>query len=163
MYGGVGEYLSFWFSYFILLSWGCIGRGLMFVLYIMCTDTSYRYFLRCFGNMYWYWSCVFFCVFFIQTLSNVSFQGECSGNYIVTFCASEHTLRSGHIWLNEWLALHSAFLTAHQSGVLQRCLVVTWLVSPKTAAVPVHVLFTPYNHAPVYSVTLFKAVRCLCV
>ena len=40
---------------------------------------------------------------------------------------------------------------------VQRCLVVTWLVSRETVAVSGHVLCTPYNHAPVYSVTLFKA------
>ena len=36
-------------------------------------------------------------------------------------------------------------------------LVVTWLVPREIAVVSVHVLYTPYKHAPVYSVTLFKA------
>ena len=43
--------------------------------------------------------------------------------------------------------------------------VVTWLVPRETAAVLVHVLRTPYNYAPVYSVTLREAtyVWCMCV
>ena len=40
---------------------------------------------------------------------------------------------------------------------LQRCLVVTWLVPRKTAAVSAHVLCTPYNHAQVYCVTFLEA------
>ena len=44
-------------------------------------------------------------------------------------------------------------------------LVVTWLVPRETAAVSAHVLCTPYNHAPVYSVISFEAtyVGCMCV
>ena len=41
---------------------------------------------------------------------------------------------------------------------LQLCLVVTWLVPCETAATWVQVLCTPCNHAPIDSVTLFKAV-----
>ena len=41
---------------------------------------------------------------------------------------------------------------------LQRCLVVAWLVPHETAAVLAHILCTPYNHAPVYSVTSFQAI-----
>ena len=56
-----------------------------------------------------------------------------------------------------------AFYTAHfeynYNGPkwLQRCLVVTWLVPRETAAVSAHVLCRLYNHARVYSVTLFEA------
>ena len=39
---------------------------------------------------------------------------------------------------------------------LQLCSVVTWLVTCETAAILAHVLRTSYNHAPVYSITLFK-------
>ena len=47
----------------------------------------------------------------------------------------------------------------------QRYLVVTWLVPPETAAASVHSLCSPYNHAPVYSITSFKvtSVGCLYV
>ena len=41
---------------------------------------------------------------------------------------------------------------------LVHCLVVTWLVPRETAAVSPHVLCTPYNHSPVYSVTSFEAI-----
>ena len=40
---------------------------------------------------------------------------------------------------------------------LQRCFSCAWLVPRETAAISAHVLCTPYNHAPVYSVTLFEA------
>ena len=44
--------------------------------------------------------------------------------------------------------------------MLQHCLVViaTQLVSHKTAAVSAHVLRTPYNHAPVYSVLYVSSI-----
>ena len=44
---------------------------------------------------------------------------------------------------------------------VQRCLVVTWLVPRETAAVSVQGLSTPYNHVPVYSVSLLEAASCL--
>ena len=48
---------------------------------------------------------------------------------------------------------------------LQRCLVVIRLGPREIDAVSAQVLSTPYNHAPVYSVSLFEAiyVRCLCL
>ena len=47
----------------------------------------------------------------------------------------------------------------------QCCLVVAWLVPCETAAVSAQVLCTPYTHATVYNVTLFKVtyVGCMCV
>ena len=33
----------------------------------------------------------------------------------------------------------------------------SWLVPHETAAISAHILCTPYNHAPVYSVILFQA------
>ena len=48
---------------------------------------------------------------------------------------------------------------------LQCCLVVTWLVPRETDAASAQVHSTPYNHEPVYSVSLFEAiyVRCVCL
>ena len=48
---------------------------------------------------------------------------------------------------------------------LKRCLVITWLVPCKTAAISVHILCTPCSHAHVYSVTSCKAtyIGCMCV
>ena len=57
---------------------------------------------------------------------------------------------------SEWATLsffYRAFYGIHQ----QRCLVVTWLVTRQTAAVSVHILCTPHNHASVCSVTSFQA------
>ena len=66
------------------------------------------------------------------------------------------SLRSCRMWL--WLIV----LNIHRNGVL---MVVTWLVPHETAAVSAHVLCTPYNHAPVYSVISFEATyaRFACV
>ena len=54
---------------------------------ILVTGTFYSALLTCtdIGVVF-----VFY-IFYRDFLSNVSFQGECSGNYIVTFCASEQT------------------------------------------------------------------------
>ena len=41
----------------------------------------------------------------------------------------------------------------------KRCLVATWLVPRETNAVSAHVLCTPFNHEPVYSVTLLSYAR----
>ena len=48
---------------------------------------------------------------------------------------------------------------------LKRYLAITWLVPCKTAAISVHILCTPCNHAHVYSVTPCKAthIGCRCV
>ena len=46
---------------------------------------------------------------------------------------------------------------------LQCCFVVAWLVPHETAAVLAHVLCTPHSHAPVYSVTSFKATYIRCI
>ena len=64
------------------------------------------------------------------------------------------------------LALHSTFFNIPWKGALtlwQCCLAATWLVAAKTAPVLAHIMCTPYNHAPVYSVTLFKATYIGCM
>ena len=50
--------------------------------------------------------------------------------------------------------LIARFLNIHRSGVLTA---LAWLVPCETAAVSAQVLCTPFNNAPVYSVTSFKA------
>ena len=68
--------------------------------------------------------------------------------------------------LNKWLLPFKAQFWIFIKVVYWQCyLVVTWLVPHETAAVSTHVLCTPYNHAPVYSVTSFRAtyVGCMCV
>ena len=61
------------------------------------------------------------------------------------------------------VALHCAFVSTHRSGVrVPTALFLCWFhVTP--AAVSTHC--TPYNHAPIDSVTLFEAtyVGCMCV
>ena len=71
---------------------------------------------------------------------------------------------------SKWVTVvfYSMFFNIHPCGVftlLQCYLAVTWLVPCETAAVSVHILCTPCNHTPVYSVTLFKAiyVECICM
>ena len=58
------------------------------------------------------------------------------------------------------MAVISRFAISIEVLYSQRCLFVTWLVPRhNTAAVSVHVLCTPYNHAPVYGATSCKATR----
>ena len=64
--------------------------------------------------------------------------------YSTILCSWAGSLHS-HVILNEWLALYSAFLNIHWSGVLPAP---AWLVSHETAALSAQVLRTPYNHAP---------------
>ena len=63
-------------------------------------------------------------------------------------------LLSNAVW-KEWLAFYSVFWVSTKV-VTVLYMVVTLLVPHETAAVSAHVLCTPYNHAPVYSVTLFE-------
>ena len=64
-----------------------------------------------------------------------------------------------------FVAFYRAFGISNEVVCLQRCLVVTCLVPGDSSAVSGHVLYTPYHHAPVYSVTLLAAayVGCVCV
>ena len=74
--------------------------------------------------------------------------------------------RSHSSWaLKVTVALHSLCVSEYTPKWLQRCLVVTWLVRCEIAAVSAQVLYTPYNHALVYTVTLFEAtcIGCTCV
>ena len=72
---------------------------------------------------------------------------------------------------SEWVTgtFYSAFIWISIEVVyLQRYLVVAWLVLVpcEIAAASAHVLCTPYNHAPVYTVTIRKAIyagACLCL
>ena len=59
-----------------------------------------------------------------------------------------------HASLTDCSFLHGVFWISTEVACLQRCLVVTWLVPCKTAAVLVPVLYTPCNHVPVYSVII---------
>ena len=67
-------------------------------------------------------------------------------------------------WLTEWVtvAFYSTFLNISTEVVyLQPYLIVTWLVPHETAAVLEHILCTPCNCTPVYSVTSFSATYVL--
>ena len=57
------------------------------------------------------------------------------------------------------VSCYSAYFIIHESGLLSdsALLVAAWLVPRETAAVSVQVLRTPFNYAPVYGVTSFKA------
>ena len=61
-----------------------------------------------------------------------------------------------HTTLNKWPLLYTALFEFPPKS-WHHCLVVTWLVPRETAAVLAQVLCTSNSHAPVYSVTLFKA------
>ena len=48
------------------------------------------------------------------------------------------------------VAFYSAFWKSAEVVYVQRCLIVTWLVPRRPAAVSAHVLCTSYNHPPCY-------------
>ena len=62
-----------------------------------------------------------------------------------------------------FLFFKAHFLNIPPSGVLKRCLVVVWLPPREAAALLAHVLCTPRNQAPVYSVTSCIATYVGCV
>ena len=86
-----------------------------------------------------------------------------SGDYIELFFASEQTHHTLVLRVSEWATVALRYYNVHFFSYPQKwCthmayIVVTWLVPLETAVILEHVLLTPYNHAPVYSVTLSKA------
>ena len=60
------------------------------------------------------------------------------------------------LWLN-------FFFFIHRSGVLTELFGYHMAGATEAAAVSAHVLCAPYNHEPVYSVTLFKARVHVCL
>ena len=80
--------------------------------------------------------------------------------YSTILCFWAGSLRSSCKQLSEWVQPYTArFWIPTKVVYLQHCLVVTWLVPHKTAAISAHILCTLYNHAPVYSINLFKQVE----
>ena len=65
-----------------------------------------------------------------------------------------------HLTLNEWLHVVSTARFEYPPRWLQHCFVVTQVVPRETADVSVHVLCTPYNHAPVYNVIFLRSHIC---
>jgi len=81
---------------------------------------------------------------------------------IALFSASVQTHCALVVCDSKWVtvALHRAFWKSAKAVTpLQRCLALTWLVPRGTAAVSTHVLCTPYNRSPFYSVTTLKPPR----
>ena len=88
--------------------------------------------------------------------------------YIVLFCALEQPHCTLVACDSTWVT--AAFFIVHLFEFPSRwCtsvphyLVVKWLVPCETAAISVHILCTPYNHAPVYSVTTKGACVFSCI
>ena len=70
------------------------------------------------------------------------------------------SLRSCSMWF--WISdfLQRVFLISTEAVYLTiLILVFAWLVSSETAALSAQVLYTPFNHAKVYSLTSLKATR----
>ena len=64
---------------------------------------------------------------------------------------------------SKWVTIFDTARCEEPPTWLQRCLVVTRLAPRETAAVSAQFLRTPYNHAPVYSVTFFEAAYIGCI
>ena len=71
--------------------------------------------------------------------------------------SSRFTVLMSHLILNEWLYPFIALLISTVVVYWQHYSVVAWLVPHETAAISI--LFTPYNHAPVYSATSLKPTK----
>ena len=100
----------------------------------------------------------------------------CCWSFLMFYAALCSTLKQTHraviVCDSEWLSLFIVCFWISAKVVYLQCyLVVTWLVPRETVAVLllVHVVWTPYNHIPIHSVTvsLFQAIilymGCLCV
>ena len=88
-----------------------------------------------------------------ELISGWALSARC-GNYTALSSASNQT----HCALvicdriaDSSFAQHALKITTTQAGHLQHSLVVTWLAPCQTAVILVHILCTPYNHAPDYS------------
>ena len=105
----------------------------------------------------------------IQTLAELLLSHPtATTKHVLTYCfiafikhysllSSRLTVLISHLILNEWLYPFIAHLISTEAVYWQHYLVVAWLVPHNTAAISV--LFTPYNHAPVYSTTSFKPTK----
>ena len=81
--------------------------------------------------------------------------------YSTILCSRADSLHSCHMWfwMSDCIIFQCIFLISTEVVYWQNYLVVAWLVSRETAAISAQVLCTPFNHAPVYSVTSFKATQ----
>ena len=91
-----------------------------------------------------------------------------NGNYMVLFSTSMQTQCALVAWHSSSLtaALHSTLFNAHQNGVLTALFGCYMAGAMRNSCHHgVHSVFTPYNRAQVYTVTLLEAtsVRCICV
>ena len=78
------------------------------------------------------------------------------------FCSRADSLCSCRMWFR-MSDFPCAFWISTEALYLQRCLVVTWLMPRKTAAVSAHVLCIPYRDAPAYDVTWFEVSCVVCI
>ena len=83
----------------------------------------------------------------------------CSLLYNAVLRSHSHSLRSCRmrISMSDCILLQRVFLISTEMVYFTAYLVVAWPVPRETAAVSARVLCTPFNHAPIYSVTSFKA------
>ena len=86
-------------------------------------------------------------------------KGPYSGSCKALISASKQTSCTLAVCDFEWVtvALHNAAFLLSKWWTYSAGLVVTWLVPHETATASAHVLCSPYDHAPVSSVTLFEA------
>ena len=105
----------------------------------------------------------------VPSLANVADGGVDGFKWHYSLLSSTFTvsLCSGSVrfWVTDAFYSMFCFWICTKVVYLQHCVSVTWPVPCETAAVSVHILCTPHNHAPVYSVTSFQAtyVGCMCV
>ena len=109
---------------------------------------------------YWLKKLPFQLDFFYEHLSSTSLDHPYvlhNGNYAMLFSPFRQTHWTPVICNSECTIVTLQSISEYPPKWLQPCLVVTWLVPCETAPISLHVLWTPYNCAPIYRVTLFKA------
>ena len=85
-----------------------------------------------------------------------------NGSYAVLFSPFRQTHWTPVICNSECTIVALQCISQYSPKWLQPCLVVTRLVPCETATISLHVLWTPYNCAPIYRVTLFKGTYVGC-
>ena len=78
--------------------------------------------------------------------------------YSAILCSRANSLRTCVMWFwtSDCILFKRVLLISTEVVYWQPSLVLAWLVPSETAAVSAQVLCTPFNRAPVYSVTSFK-------
>ena len=107
--------------------------GALEILFIIIIIISYRPSTSLIGLLLMSYKRIFCCWLLLYVLFSALKETHCA----LISCDFE--------WMT--VAFYSMLSNCHQNGVLKRYFVVTWCMLRETAAISVHILPMPYNHA----------------